>query len=87
VLSATLLDTERVWVVDQRDDRTGVGDRRAAAPARAPPTRSTLGAFAGRVVGSEQISLFGLVLAPKRPIHYGALFPEEAADLRAAMRW
>ena len=38
----------------------------------------------GRVVGSEQISLFGLVLAPKRPVHYGALFPEESRDdLRA----
>jgi HrpA-like RNA helicase len=33
------------------------------------------------VVGSEQISLFGLVLAPKRPIHYGALFPEEARHI------
>src|SRR5690606_12612510 len=32
----------------------------------------------GRVVGSEQISLFGLVLAPKKPVHYGALFPEES---------
>jgi ATP-dependent helicase HrpA len=32
----------------------------------------------GRVVGSEQISLFGLVLAPKKPVHYGGLYPEEA---------
>jgi ATP-dependent helicase HrpA len=32
----------------------------------------------GRVLGSEQISLYGLVLAPKKPIHYGALFPEES---------
>ena len=30
------------------------------------------------MVGSEQISLFGLVLAPKRPVHYGALYPEES---------
>lgn len=35
----------------------------------------------GRVLGSEQISLFGLVLAPKRPMHYGSLYPEEARDL------
>ena len=35
----------------------------------------------GRVVASEQVSLFGLVLAPKRPIHYGALFPEESRQL------
>jgi ATP-dependent helicase HrpA len=33
------------------------------------------------VVGSEQISLFGLVLAPKRPIHYGALYPQEARQI------
>src|SRR5690606_7843223 len=31
-----------------------------------------------RVLGSEQVSLFGLVLAPKRPVHYGGLFPEES---------
>jgi ATP-dependent helicase HrpA len=34
----------------------------------------------GRVLGSEQISLFGLVLAPKRPIHYGGLYPEESRE-------
>ena len=33
------------------------------------------------MLGSEQISLFGLVLAPKRPIHYGALFPEESRGI------
>jgi ATP-dependent helicase HrpA len=38
----------------------------------------------GRVVASEQISLFGLVLAPRRPIHYGALFPEESRQLFVA---
>ena len=32
----------------------------------------------GKVIGSEQIGLFGLVLAPKRPMHYGGLYPEEA---------
>ncbi|TBR14281.1 MAG: DUF3418 domain-containing protein, partial [Lysobacter sp.] len=37
----------------------------------------------GRVTGSEQISLFGLVLAPKRPVHYGALFPEESRAIFA----
>ena len=35
----------------------------------------------GRVVGYEQISLFGLVLAPKRPVHYGGLYPAKAHDL------
>src|SRR3546814_3699586 len=35
----------------------------------------------GRVIGSEQVSLFGLVLAPKQPIHYGGLYPEESRDI------
>lgn len=35
----------------------------------------------GRVVGSEQISLFGLLLAPHRPIHYGGLYPEESREI------
>ena len=35
----------------------------------------------GRVLGSEQISLFGLVLAPKRPVHYGGLYPDESRDI------
>jgi ATP-dependent helicase HrpA len=35
------------------------------------------------VVGSEQIGLFGLVLAPKKPVHYGALFPEESRHIFA----
>ena len=35
----------------------------------------------GRVLGYEQISLFGLVLAAKRPIHYGGLYPAEARDI------
>ena len=33
------------------------------------------------MVGSEQVSLFGLVLAPKQPIHYGGLYPEESRDI------
>ena len=35
----------------------------------------------GRVIGSEQISLFGLVLAPKKPVHYGGLYPAESRDI------
>ena len=38
----------------------------------------------GRVVGSEQNSLFGLVLAPKKPVHYGGLYPAEAREMMAA---
>src|SRR5690606_21261311 len=35
----------------------------------------------GNVLASEQISLFGLVLAPKRPVHYGRIDPAGAHDL------
>jgi ATP-dependent helicase HrpA len=35
----------------------------------------------GRVVGYCQISLFGLVLAAKKPVHYGALFAEESRQI------
>ncbi|AXK73497.1 ATP-dependent RNA helicase HrpA [Lysobacter sp. TY2-98] len=78
VLSATLLDTERVWALTNAsiepqwaiDELPHLLARRQSDPRW---SRSQ-----GRVIGSEQISLFGLVLAPKRPIHYGALFPEES---------
>ncbi|MDV3469301.1 ATP-dependent RNA helicase HrpA [Stenotrophomonas sp. C3(2023)] len=35
----------------------------------------------GQVLASEQISLFGLVLAPKKPVHYGRINPGEAHDI------
>ena len=83
MLSATLLDTERVWAL------TNAAIEPDWAIAELPQllvrrhhdphwSRSQ-----GRVIGSEQISLFGLVLAPKRPIHYGALYPEESRQIFA----
>ncbi len=81
VLSATLLDTEKVWALSNAaiepewavDELPHLLGRRHHDPrwSRAQ----------GRVIGSEQISLFGLVLAPKRPVHYGALYPAEARQL------
>ncbi|MEI2456547.1 ATP-dependent RNA helicase HrpA [Lysobacter firmicutimachus] len=83
VLSATLLDTERVWSMTNAaiepdwaiQELPHLLSRRHHDPRWA---RSQ-----GRVVGSEQISLFGLVLAPKRPVHYGALYPEESRAIFA----
>ncbi|UHQ24222.1 ATP-dependent RNA helicase HrpA [Lysobacter sp. 5GHs7-4] len=83
VLAATLLDTERVWSMTNAgiepdwaiQELPHLLARRYHDPRWA---RSQ-----GRVVGSEQISLFGLVLAPKRPVHYGALFPEESRAIFA----
>jgi ATP-dependent helicase HrpA len=81
VLSATLLDTEKVWALSNAaiepewaiDELPHLLARRHHDPrwSRAQ----------GRVIGSEQISLFGLVLAPKKPVHYGALYPEEARQI------
>ena len=78
VLSATLLDTEKVWSL------TNAAIEPDWAIAELPHLLARRyqdphwSRAQGRVLGSEQISLFGLVLAPKRPVHYGALFPEES---------
>jgi ATP-dependent helicase HrpA len=81
VLSATLLDTEKVWALTNaaiEPDWVMAELPHLLARRRFDPrwARSQ-----GRVIGSEQVSLFGLVLAPKRPIHYGALFPEESRQI------
>ncbi len=78
VLSATLLDTEKVWALTNaaiEPDWVIAELPHLLARRRFDPHWSRK---QGRVVGSEQVSLFGLVLAPSRPIHYGALFPEES---------
>jgi ATP-dependent helicase HrpA len=83
VLSATLLDTERVWSLTNaaiEPDWAIAELPHLLARRRYDPRWSR---SQGRVVGSEQISLFGLVLAPKRPIHYGGLFPEESRAIFA----
>ena len=78
VLAAGLLDTDRVWsLTNAAIEPDWVIDSLPHLLARKhyDPRWSR---SQGRVLGSEQISLFGLVLAPKRPIHYGNLYPEEA---------
>ncbi len=83
VLCATLLDTERVWALT---DAAIEPDWAIAELPHLLARRQHDPHWArsqGRVVGSEQISLFGLVLAPKRPVHYGALFPEESRAIFA----
>ncbi len=83
VLAATLLDTERVWSLTNAaiepewaiQELPHLLARRHHEPHW---SRSQ-----GRVIGSEQISLFGLVLAPKRPVHYGALYPQESREIFA----
>ncbi len=78
LLTATLLDTEKVWAITNaaiEPDWAIAELPHLLARRHHDPHWSRA---QGRVVGSEQISLFGLVLAPKKPVHYGALFPEES---------
>ena len=81
VLSATLLDTAQVW---------GLTNARIEpdwAIAELPHLLARRHYDAhwsrkqGRVIASEQISLFGLVLAPKKPVHYGGIAPTEAREI------
>jgi ATP-dependent helicase HrpA len=81
VLSALLLDTQKVWgLMNARIEPDWVIAELPHLVARKhyDPHWSRA---QGRVLGSEQISLFGLVLAPKRPVHYGGLYPDEARDI------
>jgi ATP-dependent helicase HrpA len=81
VLSAVLLDTQRVWgLVNARIEPDWVIAQVPHLLARKhfDPHWSRA---QGRVLASEQISLFGLVLAPKRPVHFGSIAPLEAHDL------
>ncbi len=78
VLSATLLDTEKVWGLTNAaiEPDWAIAELPHLLARRQHDPRWSRSQ--GRVIGSEQISLFGLVLAPKRPIHYGGLFPQES---------
>jgi ATP-dependent helicase HrpA len=81
VLVATLLDTQRVWgLMAARIEPDWVMAQLPHLLARKhfEPHWSRA---QGRVIGSEQVSLFGLVLAPKRPVHYGGLYPAEAREI------
>ena len=81
LLVATMLDTQKIWgLMAARIEPDWVIAELAHLLARKhfDPHWSRA---QGRVVGSEQISLFGLVLAPKKPVHYGGLYPLEAREI------
>lgn len=81
VLSANLLDTEKVWAMTNAsiEPEWAIAELPHLLARRHHDPRWSR--TQGRVLGSEQISLFGLVLAPKKPVHYGALFPEESRNI------
>jgi ATP-dependent helicase HrpA len=81
VLSATLLDTAQIWgMTNARIEPDWAIQELPHLLARrhfdAHWSRKQ-----GRVIASEQISLFGLVLAPKRPVHYGSIAPAESREI------
>ncbi len=81
VLSATLLDTQRVWGMTNASiepDWVIAELPHLLARKHFDPHWSRA---QGQVLASEQISLFGLVLAPKKPVHYGRINPGEAHDI------
>ena len=81
VLSATLLDTERVWSLTNAaiEPEWAIAELPHLLARRHHDPRWSRSQ--GRVLGSEQVSLFGLVLAPKKPVDYGRLYPAEARAL------
>ncbi|MBS0575794.1 MAG: ATP-dependent RNA helicase HrpA [Proteobacteria bacterium] len=81
VLSATLLDTTQAWgLINARIEPDWAIAELPHLLARKhfDPRWSRA---QGRVLASEQISLFGLVLAPKRPVHYGSIALAEAREI------
>jgi ATP-dependent helicase HrpA len=81
VLSATLLDTQRIWGMTNaaiEPDWVIAELPHLLARKHFDPHWSRA---QGQVLASEQISLFGLVLAPKKPVHYGRIEPGEAHDI------
>ncbi|MEN1960888.1 DUF3418 domain-containing protein [Luteimonas sp. MJ246] len=81
LLTATLLDTEKVWALTNaaiepewvEAELTHLLSRRHFDPRWSRKQ--------GRVIGSEQVGLFGLVLAAARAFHYGGQYPEESREL------
>ncbi|MGY0613386.1 MULTISPECIES: ATP-dependent RNA helicase HrpA [unclassified Luteimonas] len=81
MLTATLLDTEKVWALTNaaiepewvEAELSHLLSRRHFDPRWSRKQ--------GRVIGSEQVGLFGLVLAAARAFHYGGHYPEESREL------
>src|SRR5690606_23294814 len=81
VLSATLLGTEKVWALTNAaiEPEWVISELPHLLARRHHDPRWSRSQ--GRVLGSEQVSLFGLVLAPKKPVDYGRLYPAEAREI------
>jgi ATP-dependent helicase HrpA len=81
MLTATLLDTQKVWGLTNaaiEPDWVIAELPHLLLRKHFDPHWSRA---QGHVLASEQISLFGLVLAPKKPVHYGRIAPGEAHEI------
>ncbi len=81
MLAATLLDTQKIWGMTNaaiEPDWVIAELPHLLLRKHFDPHWSRA---QGQVLASEQISLFGLVLAPKKPAHYGRINPGEAHDI------
>ncbi len=81
VLSATLLDTQRVWGLTNAAIEPDWVIQEVPHLLLRKHFDPHWSRAQGHVLASEQISLFGLVLTPKKPVHYGRIAPGEAHDI------
>ena len=81
VLSATMLDTAQVWGMTNARIEPDWAIQELPHLLARKHFDAHWSRKQGRVIASEQISLFGLVLAPKRPVHYGSIAPAESREL------
>ena len=81
VLSATMLDTAQVWALTNARIEPDWAIQELPHLLARRHFDAHWSRKQGRVIASEQISLFGLVLAPKRPVHYGSIAPAESREL------
>jgi ATP-dependent helicase HrpA len=81
VLSAALLDTQKIWGLTNAAIEPDWAIAELAHLLARKYFDPRWSRSQGQVVASEQISLFGLVLAPKKPVHYGRIDPMEARDI------
>ncbi|HET6395926.1 MAG TPA: DUF3418 domain-containing protein, partial [Pseudoxanthomonas sp.] len=81
VLVASLLDTQKVWGLTAAavEPDWAIAELPHLLARRHYDPRWSRAQ--GNVLASEQIALFGLVLAPRRPVHYGRIDPAGAHDL------
>ncbi|WP_434027478.1 ATP-dependent RNA helicase HrpA [[Pseudomonas] boreopolis] len=81
VLAATLLDTQKVWGLTNAAIEPDWAIAELGHLLLRKHFDPHWSRAQGQVVASEQISLFGLVLAPKKPVHYGRIDPAASHDI------